>query len=82
MASDHGPQVKDDEMYEMLREAGASKEKAARIANAQAGGTLHQDSTPLEDRSKDQLYDEARDIGIDGRSDMDKEQLIAAIRAH
>lgn len=33
MAKDHGPQVKDDEQYEKLREQGMSKEKAARIAN-------------------------------------------------
>ena len=33
MAKDHGPQIKDDERYEALRRQGASKEKAARIAN-------------------------------------------------
>lgn len=33
---DHGPSVKDDELYEELRDDGASKEKAARIANAAA----------------------------------------------
>ena len=33
MAKDHGPQIKDDEQYEALRKQGASKEKAARIAN-------------------------------------------------
>ncbi len=40
MARDHGPQIKDDEQYEALRRQGASKEKAARIANTppQDGG--------------------------------------------
>ena len=33
MAKNHGPQIKDDEQYEALRKQGASKEKAARIAN-------------------------------------------------
>src|SRR3546814_14241276 len=33
MAKDHGPGIKDDERYEALRRQGASKEKAARIAN-------------------------------------------------
>ena len=40
MAKDHGPQIKDDERYEALRKQGASKEKAAWIANtprSQAG---------------------------------------------
>ena len=36
MAKDHGPSVKDDEMYEALRDDGMSKEKAARIANEAA----------------------------------------------
>ena len=34
MAKDHGSSIKDDETYEKLRDQGASKEKAARIANA------------------------------------------------
>jgi hypothetical protein len=33
MVKDHGPQIKDDERYEALRRQGASKEKAAWIAN-------------------------------------------------
>jgi hypothetical protein len=36
MAKDHGPQIKDDARYEALRDKGMSKEKAARISNAQA----------------------------------------------
>jgi hypothetical protein len=39
MAKDHGSSVNDDELYEELREDGATKEKAARIANAKASGT-------------------------------------------
>ena len=31
-----GPSVKDDELYEKLRDEGNSKEKSARIANAAA----------------------------------------------
>ena len=33
MAKNHGPTVKDDRRYEALRREGASKQKAARIAN-------------------------------------------------
>ena len=80
MAKDHGPQIKDDKLYEELRDDGASKEKAARIANAKAGGSLDHKGTNLEDRTKDELYDEAREIGIEGRSDMTKDELIRAIR--
>jgi len=82
MAKDHGPQIKDDSLYEKLREEGASKEKAARIANAKAEGSLDHDSTQLENRSKETLYAEAKEIGIEGRSDMTKDELIEAIRDH
>jgi hypothetical protein len=82
MAKDHGPQIKDDKLYEDLRKDGASKEKAARIANAKAEGSLDHKGTRLEDRTKEELDDEAREIGIEGRSDMTKDELIDAIRSH
>ena len=82
MAKDHGRQIKDDSLYEKLRDDGASKEKAARIANAKAGGTLDHKSTHLENRTKDELEGEAKEIGIEGRSKMDKDELIDAIRDH
>ncbi len=82
MAKDHGPQIKDDAMYEELRKQGNSPEKAARIANAKAAGTLDHKSTRLEDRTKDELMDEARKIGIEGRSKMSKAELANAIRNH
>ena len=82
MAKDHGPQIKNDETYEELKEQGASKEKAARIANAQANDSVDARGTELEDRTKEELYDEAQEIGIEGRSEMDKDELIDAIRNH
>ena len=84
MAKDHGPSVKDDEQYERLREQGESKEKAARIANVdreqagERGGT----SGSYEDWSKEELEDRAAEIGIEGRSKMDKGELIEALRNH
>lgn len=82
MAKDHGPQIKDDATYEALLKQGASPEKAARIANAKATGTLRHDSTHLEGRTVAQLRDEAKRIGIAGRSGMAKAALIDAIRHH
>lgn len=82
MARDHGPQIKDDGLYEELLKKGNSKEKAARIANAKANGSLRHNGTRLEDRTKAELVDEARKIGIGGRSAMNKETLIDAIRSH
>jgi hypothetical protein len=86
MAKDHGPSVKDDKLYEELREDGASKEKAARIANAKAGGedVSHKGGTAedYDDRTVDELRDRAAELDIDGRSDMNKGELIDALRNH
>lgn len=75
-------QIKDEDTYKALRREGASEEKAARIANARAAGTLHHGGGKLEGRSKEELYDEARRIGIKGRAEMTKAELVDAIRNH
>lgn len=84
MTKDYRPSIKDDDTYEALRDEGMTKEKAARIANAKAAGDEPSkrggEAAPYEDWSKDDLYDRAREIGIDGRSDMDKAALIEALR--
>jgi hypothetical protein len=81
-----GPSVKDDKTYEALRDEGASAEKAARIANAKAAGTDVSSkggrSGAYEDWTVDDLRDRAADIGIEGRSDMTKDELIDALRNH
>ena len=86
MAKDHGSSVKDDKAYEGLRKSGASKEKAARIANAKAGGGKPSKkggkSSKYEDQTKDQLQKKAADVGIEGRSKMNKGELIDALRNH
>ena len=82
MAREHGPQIKDDTLYDDLRERGESKEKAARIANAKAAGTLDHRATHLADRSVKDLRGEAATIGIKGRSTMNKDALVKAIRDH
>ena len=85
MTRNHGNSVKDDETYEELRKQGASKQKAARIANAKANPDMHPSrkggkQPPYEEWTKDELYQRAREIGIDGRSKMSKDDLISALR--
>lgn len=80
----HGSQIKDDEQYEALRREGESREKAARIANTsrQAAGKRGGKRSQYEDWSKDDLYQKAKQVGIDGRSKMSKDKLINALRNH
>ncbi len=84
MAKDHGPSVKDPKQYERLRQRGESKEKAARIANTPRGksGQKGGKAGAYEDWSKDDLQKRAGDIGIEGRSNMSKGELIKALRNH
>ncbi len=85
---DPGPSVKDPGLYEELRDDGASKEKSARIANAAANSSRSEvgrkggESGSYEDWTVDELRDRAKEIDIEGRSDMDKDELIKALRDH
>lgn len=83
-----GPSVKDDELYEKLRDEGNSKEKSARIANAAANtsrsemGTRGGSSPAYEEWTVEELRDRAAELDVEGRSDMTKDQLIEALRDH
>lgn len=85
---DPGPSVKDDELYEKLRDEGNSKEKSARIANAAANSSRSEvgrrggESGSYDDWSVDELRERARELEIEGRSSMDKAELIDALRHH
>ncbi len=87
MAKSKNPSIKNADTYEALRDQGASKEKAARIANAQANPDQHPSrkggkAPPYEEWTRDDLFARTREIGIDGRSRMSKDQLIDALRNH
>lgn len=81
-------QLKDEELYERLREEGASKEKAARISNAAAkegrsriakrGG----EAEDYEDRTVAELRERARELGLTGYSKLRKAELIRKLRNH
>ena len=87
MARNASKRIKDEDTYQALRDDGASKEKAARIANAQADPARNPSrkggkQPPYEEWTRDSLYQRARELDIDGRSDMSKDQLIGALRNH
>jgi hypothetical protein len=83
-----GPSVKDPDLYEELRDEGNSKEKSARIANAASNtsrskvGRKGGKSGDYDDWTVDKLRKRAGEIGIDGRSKMNKGELIKALRSH
>ncbi len=80
--------IKDEQQYRALRRDGASKEKAARIANASAASSRSEvgrkggESGSYDDWSKSDLMGRAREIGIQGRSTMSKAELVDALRDH
>jgi len=76
------PRIKNEDQYEALRDQGYSKEKSARIANTPNAGKKGGESEKYEERTKDELYKQAKKIGIDGRSKMTKKELIEALRNH
>jgi hypothetical protein len=84
----HGPSIKDSDQYDALRRKGMSKEKAARISNESAGSSRSKvgrrggSARDYDDRTKEQLLDRARQVGIEGRSKMTKGELVSALRNH
>ncbi|WP_318312595.1 DUF7218 family protein [Flagellimonas crocea] len=72
--------IKNEEQYETLRDKGYSKEKAARIANTPDAGKKGGKANPYEEWTKEELYDQAKNVGIEGRSKMSKKELIHALR--
>ena len=80
--------LKDPELYEELRDEGASKEKAARISNAAAAegrsaigrkGGKHGD---YEDWTVEQLRKRAKELGLPFAAVAGEAELISALRNH
>jgi hypothetical protein len=84
--ADPGASVKDAELYETLRADGNSQKKSARIANAAAASSREDvaergGSAPAYDEwTRAALYDRAKDVGLPGRSTMNKQELVDALR--
>ena len=84
-AKQNSSSIKDPDTYDALREKGYGKSKAAAIANAQANDNMAPSekggkAPPYEEWTKDDLYDRARELDIDCRSAMSKDELIDALR--
>jgi hypothetical protein len=85
-----GPSVKDAKTYEALRDEGASKEKAARIANAGAQkgrsrssvGRKGGSSGSYQDWTVTDLRKRAKELGLSGYSGKKKSDLVSMLRNH
>ncbi|MBH0054356.1 MULTISPECIES: Rho termination factor [unclassified Salinibacterium] len=88
MPKNKNSRLKDPELYESLREDGASEEKAARISNAAArdgrsevghrGGA----AGSYEDWTVADLKKRARELGLHGYSPLTKSEVIELLRSH
>ncbi len=80
--------VKDPGLYEELRKDGASKEKAARIANAAAArgrsavGRKGGKAGDYDDWTVTRLRSRAKELGMSGYSGKKKSELISMLRTH
>ncbi len=86
MGQQHGPSIKDEGTYEALRDKGYGKSRAAAIANAQASEDMSPSrkggkAPPYEEWTRDELIERAGELGIEGRWDMAKDELIEALRS-
>ncbi len=83
-----GPGVKDDKVYEAIRDEGGSKEKAARIANASAArgrssvGKKGGKSGSYDDWNVEDLRKRAKELGMSGYSGKKKSELVSMLRNH
>jgi hypothetical protein len=83
-----GASVQDEKVYKSVREAGGSKEKAARIANASANrgrsgvGEEGQASGSYDDWTVDELRKRAKELGLSGYSGKKKSALVSMLRNH
>jgi hypothetical protein len=88
MPEGRGSNLKDRDLYEELRDEGASKEKAARISNAAASqgrktvGRRGANAKDYDDRTVPELRKRAKELGLKGYSGKKKSELISMIRNH
>lgn len=62
------------------RTVNKQRREEGRTPKSRTSGTGNPNS-PLQERTRDELYNRARELNIEGRGDMRKSELVEAIRA-
>ncbi len=81
MDMDYHPLAGDEELFDALQRRGVGPITAVRIATAH-DETKNDDLSHIsyDKRSRKDLYDRAKELGIAGRSSMNRAELIEALR--
>lgn len=82
MADEPEPdEVENPEEYKKRRDQGMSEEAAAREAESEREATTKEgDSQNYEKWSDEEIEEKARELGIENYREMDREELISALR--
>ncbi|MFG0246390.1 MAG: Rho termination factor [Phycisphaerales bacterium JB052] len=80
MPEHNQPSIKDDDQYHALRDKGDNKQAAYRDTGTDSNAQPTDRPNTYEDWSREELYERAQELDLEGRSDMDKPALVAALR--
>lgn len=72
--------IKNKEHYETLIHKVLSNEKYTQNVNSSSAGEKGGRTKPYEEWTKEELYQQARKVGVEGRSYMNKRNLIKSLR--
>lgn len=72
--------INNKEMYETLIHKAFSNEKSTEKPITSPSGEIGGRVKPYEEWTKEELYQQARKVGIEGRSYMNKKNLIKSLR--
>lgn len=72
--------TRNEDQYRSLLKRGYSTEKAKAIVNMSDKGEKSEKAKPYNEWTKEELYQLARKVGIQGRSYMNKKNLVASLR--
>ena len=83
-AVEHHASEEETELFPLVRESfgeGRLADLASRLERARETARAAETGDSLVDLTKDELYQKARELDVDGRSKMTKDELVEAVRA-